>query len=311
MPNKAPFPIQAELTAVAIAYKNKDMIADRVAPRVPVGTEEFKYMKHTMEEGFTVPDTKVGRKSKPNEVSFSGTEVTDSTEDFGLDDPIPQKDIDQAPANYDPKAKSVEYISNLVELDREIRVAGLVFNAANYSVGYKQTLAGVTQFSDFASSDPIGVIMDALDAMIMRANVMTIGRRPLSILSRHPDIVKATHGNSGDKGIAQRQAIAELFELEEILVGASFVNNARKGQPVSMARVWGNHIALINRDMNADTRNGLSFAMTAQFGNRVAGSHPDPDIGLRGGERVRAGESVKELLTAPDLGYFIQDAVAP
>lgn len=307
---KAPFPIQPELTAIAIAYRNARMIADEVAPRVPVGKEEFKYLKHDMAEGFTVPDTKVGRKSKPNEVEFSATEETDSTEDFGLDDPVPQKDIDNAPENYDPLGKSVEQISNIIELGREVRTASLVFNAANYAAANKEVLAGTAQFSDFANSDPIGVIMDALDSMVMRGNIMTIGRQAYSKLARHPDIVKAAHGNSGDKGIAHRQAIIELFELEDILVGEARINTSKKGQNPVLQRCWGKHISLQFRDKMADTRSGMTFAMTAQFGNRIAGAEADSNIGLRGGQRVRAGESVKELLTANDLGYFIENAVA-
>lgn len=306
----APFPIQADLTAISIAYKNKRMIADQVAPRVPVNKEDFKYLKHNMAEGFTVPDSKVGRKSRPNEVSFSATEETDSTVDFGLDDLIPQSDIDNAPENYDPLGKSVEQISNLIELGREVRVANLVFNAANYAAGSQQTLAGVNQFSDFANSDPIGVLMDALDNMVMRGNIMTIGRQAYSILSRHPDIVKAAHGNSGDKGVAHRQAIIELFELEDILVGEARINSAKKGQAANLQRAWGKHISLQYRDVMADTRTGMTFALTAQHGTRVAGTKEDSDIGLRGGQRVRAGESVKELITANDLAFFIQNAVA-
>jgi len=306
----APFPIQPDLTAISIAYKNTRMIADEVAPRVPVNKEDFKYLKHNMAEGFTVPDTKVGRKSAPNEVSFSATEETASTVDFGLDDKIPQADIDNAPENYDPLGKSVEQTSNLIELGREVRVANMVFNAANYAAGSQQTLAGVNQFSDFANSDPIGVLMDALDGMVMRGNIMTIGRQAYSVLARHPDIVKAAHGNSGDKGVAHRDAIKELFELEDILVGEARINTAKKGQAAALQRAWGKHISLQYRDVMADTRSGMTFALTAQHGNRVAGAKEDSDIGLRGGQRVRVGESVKELITANDLAYFIQNAVA-
>lgn len=31
---------------------------------------------------------------------------------------------------------------------------------------------------------------------------------------------------------------------------------------------------------------------------------------MRGGTRVRVGESVKEVISAADLGYFIENAVA-
>ena len=60
----------------------------------------------------------------------------------------------------------------------------------------------------------------------------------------------------------------------------------------------------------ADANGGITFGFTAQWGTRIAGAVPDNRIGLRGGQRVRVGESVKELIIAPDLGYFIQNAVA-
>jgi hypothetical protein len=306
----APFPIDPALMAIVIAFHNPRLIADEVLPRVPVGKQEFKYLKHTMAEGFTVPDTNVGRKSRPNEVSFSATDVTGSTEDFGLDDPIPQSDIDNAPDNYDPVGRSAEGIMNLVELDREVRTANIVFNGATYGANNKVALVGQDQFSDYTNSDPIGVITGALDSMIMRANILTIGRAVYSKLASHPQIVKAVHGNSGDAGIATRKQMADLFELEDILVGEAWVNTAKKGQAMALSRTWGKHLALLYRDKTADARSGVTFGVTAQFGTRIAGKDPDKNIGLRGGIRVRAGESVKEVVTAADLGYFVQDAIA-
>lgn len=306
---KTPFIITPELTAIAIAYRNKAMIADKVLPRVPVGTRAFKFKAYPIGESFTVPDTKVARRGKPNKVEFSATEQTASVEDYALDDDIPNDDIETAPANYDPKGNAVMQITNLIELDREVRAANLVFNPANYGSDKKIILSGSSQFSD-PTSDPIKIIMDALDSMIMRPNVMTIGRAAFSALIRHPKIVKAVLGNAGDSGIARREDIAALFELEDIAVGESFVNTARKGQAVNMQRVWGKHISLIYRDVLANSQSGTTFGFTAQYGDRVGMESPDADIGMRGGITVRSGESVKELITAPDLGYFIQNIIA-
>lgn len=304
-----PFPTDPALTAIALAYHNAAMIADLVLPRSPVGKREFKYYEHDMAEGFTVPDTRVGRKSRPGQVEFHATEKTSSCDDYGLDDAVPQDDIDNAPSHYDPRGRAVEGITNLIELDREVRTAGLVFNADTYPAGHKETLSGADQFSD-AASTPLAVISAALDKVIMRPNIMVIGQPAWTILRQHPEIVKAAHGNSGDKGMASRQAVAELFELEELVVGQAWVNTARRGQAANYQRTWGKHIALLHRDRNADTRQGATFGLTAQFGGRVAGSWPDRNIGLRGGEFVRAGESVKELITAPHLGYFLENVAA-
>lgn len=305
-----PFPINPALMAIAIAFSNARMIADLVLPRTTVGKQEFRYLKHTLAEGFTIPDTKVGRKSKPSTVEFTAAEVTDSTLDYGLDDPIPQSDLDNAPEGYDPKGRAVEGIMNLVELDREVRTASLVLDASQYGADNKVTLSGTDQFSDYDNSDPVGVFQDALDAMVMRANKVVFGRPAFTKFASHPAVVSAVLGNSGTKGIATRQQIADLFELEEVLVGEAWVNNARKGQAMSLSRTWGKDILLFHQDANADLRSGATFGATAQFGSRIAGSQPDPNIGLRGGENVRAGESVKEVIMAAELGYLIKDAVA-
>jgi hypothetical protein len=50
--------------------------------------------------------------------------------------------------------------------------------------------------------------------------------------------------------------------------------------------------------------------LTAQWQNRIAGSVPEPKMGLRGGLTVTVGESVKEVVTANDLGYIIKAAIA-
>ncbi|MEW6708315.1 MAG: phage capsid protein [Candidatus Riflebacteria bacterium] len=308
---KTPFPIDPVMTAIVIAYRNTKLIADEVFPRHPVGKVEFKWLKHVLAEGFTIPNTLVGRKGSPNEVSFSATEETSSCLDYGLEDKIPQSDIDNAPANYDPKNRSAEGLMDLVLLDREVRAAALAFNADSYATGYKTTLSGSDQFSDFVGSDPIATILDCLDSMVMRGNVAVMGRAVFSALARHPKIIKAVQANSGDAGIATRRQIAELFELEDVLVGEAYLNTAKKNETVALSRVWGKHLSLIYRDrMAGPNNNRMSFGFTAQFGSRVAGSEPDSKIGLRGGHRIVVGETVKEVVSSDSLGYFIQNAVA-
>lgn len=307
--SKAPFPIDPALTAIAIAYSNGRMIADDVLPRTPVGKQEFKYLEHSLGESFTVPDTKVGRKSAPNQVEFSATEKTASTEDFGLDAPVPQSDIDNAPANFDPRGHATEATTNLIVLDRELRTSALVFNEANYESSNVDTLVGEDQWSD-PDSDPLGAIIEALDGVVMRPNIGVLGRAVSTVLRRHPRIVKAYNGNSGDEGLVPLKFLADLFELDALYVGESRVNIARPGQSVNLQRVWGKHASFIYRDRMASTTSGATWGLTAQWGGRIAGSVVDRDIGLRGGERVRVGESVRELVIAKALGCFFKNAVA-
>lgn len=309
----APFPVDPVLTGIAIQYRNKALIADQVLPRIaPVlARQSFKYNVWTKSEQFTVPNTLVGRRGRPSEVEFTASEVNASTLDYALDDPIPYADIANAPEGHDPVSFATQSLTNLIALDRERRVAALVFATGTYAAGNSATLSGTTQWSDYTNSDPIGAITDALDIPLIRPNTAVFGRQVFSKLSQHPKIVKAVLGNSGDSGIATRQQIAQLFELDQVLVGEGWYNSAVKGQTASYARVWGKGAAFLYLDsMGAGDGRLPSFGGTFQFGTRVAGSEPDKNISARGGERVRVLESVKEVITASDLGYYFAAAVA-
>jgi len=145
---------------------------------------------------------------------------------------------------------------------------------------------------------------------VIRPNTMVIGRPAWSVLSRHPEIVSACLRNAGESGIARRQDVADLFELDEILVGEAFVNTARKGQAANLARCWGKHIALTYRNRQAAPQRDVTFGMTVPFGQPVAGAWDTKEIGLRGGTKVRAGESTAEVITCPDAAYFLQNVAA-
>lgn len=307
---KAPFVIRDDLTNISLTYKNRAYIADEVLPRVTVDKQEFRYTEHTREEQFRVPDMKVGRTGRTKEIEFTSTQKADFCEDYGLQDPIPQADIDNADSTFNPEGRATELLTDLVALGREKRVAGLVFAPANYAASNKTTLSGTSQWNDFVNSTPISDIMDAMESMIMTPNTLVFGRQVYNKLRQHPDIIKATQGNSGDKGAAARQALAELFEVDKILVGASLTDNTVKGQTPAMSRVWGKHMAMLHINHQADANRMVTFGITAQWKGRVSGTIDDPNIGLRGGKWVRVGESLREKILAQDCGYIFEDAIA-
>ena len=316
----APFVIVPALAAIAVAYTQKNLIADQVLPRVGVNTQSFRYLKYGLADAFQAPDTLVGRKSAPNQIDWGSTELTDSVQDHGLDTPVPNADVlawQQARAagqgyvsQADPLARNTALVMQAVMNRREKRAADLVFNLANYGAANKVTLATTGQWSDYTNSDPLVAIMAALDSMVMRPNIGAMGRLVATKLRMHPKVCKAVFGNNTDAGIVPLRALADQLELDDIYVGDAWINTAAPGQPAVVARCWGKDASFMHRNMQADTQGGVTFGFTAQWGDRVAGTIEDPDVGLRGGVRVRSGESVKELITAPDLAYLFKNAVA-
>ena len=317
-----PFAIQPALTAIALRRRNPTyvLIADQVMPRLsPVGTKKFRWLEYGPGQNMTVPDTRVGRKGVPFRVEMSAAEHFDECVDYGLEDAVPLDDQTQAQASagqggfgIDPMARAVEAITDLLALDREIRVAATVFDPDNYGANVR-ILSGADQFSDFADSDPIGVVLDAMSKMLLQPNAMVFGRAAWTRFRQHPKVVKGVLANPGDVGVVSRQQVADLLEVKNIFVGEAWVNTAKPGQAVSKARVWGNHIAMLFSDPTVSADSGVTWGATQQYAAqgavKYASTRFEP-VGLRGSTIVRVGETVKEFVACPEAGYLLLNAVA-
>lgn len=290
----APYPISPELTKVAREYRNDRFIADEVLPRIPVASMEFKYLTTNAAELLARLDTRVGRKSAPNEVSFTAGEILDAVHGAGLEHVIPWHDLANAPDPDEMKRNATRDTTDLILLDRERRVANLVFSSISYPAGNVQTLAGSDQWSD-PSSDPVKAIMDALDTCIMRPNIAVFGRRTWTHISRHPKIIEATIWDGADTGIATPDAVANLLEIDRIVVGDAWHNSAKKGQAASLTRLWGPHAAFLYM---GQAGNPNRWGATAAWGDRFAWTYEEPNRSVRGAHVVRVGEYVEEFIVS-------------
>jgi hypothetical protein len=305
-----PYPIAPDLSAISVVYKNPSYIADMVLPRIGVAKQEFRFISFPTGAMFDVYDTAVGRRSRVNEVVLEGTETADFCVDQGLSAAIPEADMENADARYNPRDTQAMQLTELIALGREQRVANIVFNTTSYAAGLSQTLSGTGQYSDYTNSDPVRGINDALDLPLVRPNKLVFGQRAWTAFRSHPRIVQATKGTAQLGGIASRQQVAELFEVEEVLVGASRANNAKRGQTPSMARLWGNHIAGIYIPPVLTGQGEVAFGATFEWMPRTVREGFNPKIGLRGATEIVVGESLKERVIANQAGFYIQNAVA-
>ncbi len=320
MATARPFVVSASLTAIAIAYRNQayQLIADRLMPRRPVGSERFKWTEYDIAQGFTVPDARVGRKGRVQEVEFSGTERDASTEDYAFDAPIPNSDVNEARrqrelglSNYDPEQVAAEFLTDYLILAREVRVAAVVQNPSNYAPANQINIAVAGDRFDSDTSDPFAVLDQALDNMLgPRANVIGMGQPVWTWVKKHPRLIKAVKGGLTDEGAITRQQLADLLEVREVVVGESRINAARPGQAVNLQRTWGKTLFGLFVNPAATAEMGMTWGLTAEVGTRLAGMIEDPNIGMEGGRRTRVGEKVRELVLSKQCGFLIQNAVS-
>lgn len=307
-------------TGITLAYTNRTLIADEVLPRVPVGQYQFSWNRFPLADKFTIPDTIMGRSGEANTVEFGISRETGMVEDHGLGCYTPETDVEEGSlTGYSPLDNNVATLTELLLLRHEKSVADKVFDLSIYPTANRATLSGTDQFSH-ADSKPYDRIMGALDGMLIRPNVFIISRLGLTGLRKNPQITAMTattgSGNSSTTNaagpVATLDQLANLFEVERIVVGQAFVNTAGFGETPVMTRCWGKHLAMlhINPNVLSPLGNAITFGYVAEKGNRDAFVGFEPKKGRLGTHYQRVAETKKAIIAAPDVGYFLQNIVA-
>jgi len=315
---QTPFIVRPDLVAIANDYsgvnaRRRGYIADRVLPRVRVNSPEFRYAEFGIDDAFTVYDTQVDRLGKLNEITSSAGEAAGAVKDWGLMEPVPYRDQAAAAAAnipLNPLARATRNVLDKVQLAREVRVANMVMSAANYQAGYKT--AGVNFNLD--ATDPTQATNDLASTMLVRPNVAVMSQAVRNRLVRHPKVSVALGGSAESGRVVTDAELATALGVDEIIVGNTLKQTSKRGQNLVTGAIWGNHLVLLyipqtGPDGTVDDDNSPAFGLTFQWGDNVAGTIEDPYIGLWGGQRVKAGESLIEKPVAPFAGYLFENAL--
>lgn len=297
--------VDAALSNLSLAYKNHSYIADLVVPAVPVGKSTDLYWVYG-KEGFRAPDSKRGKGAKANAITWGLSTSTYSTEYHSLREFLDQDELDDQDPGIDLRADSVMLETELLKLRREVDAAALLFNATNMT-GYTGALAGSTQWSH-TDSTPILDVETQRGNIIKRTgqrpNTLILGYEVFAALKSHPKLLDALKYTN--LGVVTTQLMAELFEVDRVIVGMAAQDTAAEGQAESMSYVWGKYALLAYINPNPG-RKMLSLAYSFQKMNLQTQVYKEEGLD---GEWVETGEKYDQKLIAPAAGYLWSAAVA-
>ena len=319
--SKTPFVQSPVHAGIVQGYRNPSYIADQVMPAIAVPSRTFAWDFRSVKNLMVAPPNEVGRAGRTPRLEFNAEQRTSSIKDYGYDLPVPRYDQevaeDQRRSN-DGLTNPLDYAAmagaEVLRLRREIRVAESVADNANHNT--VETLAGSDLWSD-PSSDPKTQIQELKEAMLQEANVMVLNNVSARYLRNHPVIVESIKGSGATQGQATLAEVADLLELDAILVGVSrqVLSNVNdfEADAASSRRVWGNFAALLHVNaMVRSTTNSpfLSWGFTGKYRNDVAMTRFEADMGLSGGDILRVGEKCREVVSSPICGTLIQNVYA-
>lgn len=324
-PNRSDVHVDRPLTNMSVAFlQSQDtFIATRVFPNIPVAKASDKY--------FTFPRGSFNRdemKLRAPAAKSDGATYQVSTDSYdaqvwALHHLIPDQVRDNADDPLSPDRETVAFLTHKGLIRREREWASTFFATLVWTseVTGVSGSPGAGQFQrwDEAASTPIEDVRTAkrtVQALTgFRPNKMVLGRAVYDALVDHPDIVgRLDRGQTAGPAMAKKEALAALFELEEILIMDAIYNSADEGAADSHAFIGGNH-ALLAYVPAAPGMMTPSAGYT--FSWRLSGAAGVDGVQIR---RFRLEENDADKLeiqmafdmkvVAADLGYFFLSAVS-
>ncbi|PHS61186.1 MAG: hypothetical protein COB09_18535 [Thalassobium sp.] len=226
---------------------------------------------------------------------------------------------DQRRANQDsPLAldrEAVTFVTDKANLFREANWCANFFSAGNW--GTDATVA--TGWQDDAS-DPITdieeIVTDMLEKTGKIANTMVLGRNVYNKLKNHPDVVdRIKAGQTSGIAITKHQQLAELFEMERIIVLNAIQNTAKEGATDVISFIANKHGCLIcysNRNPGLMTASaGYTFSWDGLYGASAYGSRIKKfRMEAIESDRIEIGMAYAVKQIAVDLGTYIPAATS-
>ncbi len=307
--------INQALSDISIKYKNEDTIWRDVMPVVPVGKLSDRY--YVWDEGtdFNQADDTMSANGNADEILMEYADDSYSCRPYALAGWVPVELIENADDALKPLSAMLENIRTQLENRQEVRVANLAFTNANYAVGFRATLSGTSQWSDYTNSDPINALLNAMDIPLQRPNTLVLGAETWRVLRQHPKVVASVFPMGGQAtrgGVITETGLQALLGsegIEKVVIGRRRVNTANIGQTPTLARAWGKHASLIYTSPRPSLESA-SFGYT--FAESISAPVRDFDKkrGQKGSEYVKDGWNVDVKITAQKSGYFFENAVA-
>lgn len=325
MPNRADVHIDKALTNISVKYMQdtNNFIADKVFPTVPVQKQSDRYFQYLKEDWFRddAKERALGTESAGGDYDIDNT-PTYFCKKYAFHKDVFEEDRANSDNPLTPDQDATEFVVDKILLNKENNWAKTYFKAGVWAQDEAGKASGAAgdgpiYWNDYSNSDPIKDVDNMATNMAeitgKRPNKLVIGRKVYDALRQHPDILDRIKYTQ--TGIITAQLIAELFDVEELLVANAIQNTAVKGQVADMEFIMGKHMLLCYSEkrprLKAATA-GYCFTWTGLMGANALGGRINrfsmPQLGI-GTERIECELAYDMKVVASDMGAFVSGVV--
>jgi hypothetical protein len=313
MPDPATVHHDVALTNLSIAYRNPAHIAPLVAPEVMVRKQSDKYFVHDPgREALRESTDHRAPGAEAREVDFDLSSDAYFADDHALVAVIPDEERLNADAPLQPEIERVEFLTDKIHLNMEARLAALLRDPA---VIPGTQITDANDRWDDPDGDPVPVIEAAraaiVDATQQLPNTLVLPFEVYHALRQNPKVAERVQ--YARLGLLGPSELAQMFDVERVIVPRAVRNSAPRGQAPVIESLWGRDALL----MHVPPRAGLKVVapvLTFVWGQSGGGMRGTTVQFWREERRkatmVRVQRYYDLKVVAPAAAYLIRDAVS-
>ena len=231
-------------------------IAEEILPARPVAKKAGNLSVLTR-ENLKRNDTKHANGGAFNRIGIVAEDLSYACVDHGLEIPVTAEDRATYADDFDCDAESVEVLKQRMLIEREVRVANIVFDTGTWTGAALYTNVSSAPWAT-STSDVIAHVAAAKEKVRngtgVMPNALIIGAAALSQLLVNSKITGRFPGAALITEDMLRQQMAAIFGLEKLIVGSVVYDGAKEGAAFSGTDIWGSTYAMVARIQDGSTR---------------------------------------------------------
>lgn len=218
-------------------------VCERLLPNIPVVQQSGIIGKYGSNH-LRIHANSMGGRGEAPRVALVQPDVTNKyyIENHGLEEVLTPADLRNYEKPFDAERDKVLHLTyaNLVAKEYAFATA---MGASAGNITSNVTLAGTSQFSDFANSDPISVINTARETV--RANCgfyPNAGWLEAAVMEKlriHPQIWDRLGFKYNQTGQLTQDNVGQALNVKKLLVAESVYDSSSQGQTSVIAPIWG------------------------------------------------------------------------
>lgn len=303
--------VDALMSEFSVRFSNEMYIGTALMPEIQVDKQSNFYGVWNLRDQLAYPDDTIGPRGDVKQLA-SNVDLTNSyfAGEYGLEEYVDLSTIDNADAPLQPLMHATFKANDGILWNQERRIIDVMTATGNYGSNYL-SIPVTSEWNSAGGGNPVLNIQTAVASVLPGPGpTRKLGFCSFPVyqaLARHPqirDLHKYTNA-----GLMPPTYLAQLFDLDALLVGKAWKDSANPGQTISLNRLWPNVFGVVNV-MTAPMKDSYSFGSTFRWGPKFSEVRFERNRGRRGGYVTKTSVAYVPKVTAAYAGYLLTNCLA-